>query len=142
MFVFFASDNGGARANASNNGPLRDFKANVYERGIGVPVLLRWPAKLPQDRTIADPVICMDLRPTAVAAVLVGCERRPDGRSEWLLETGEQSGQGGTVRLGRSKMRREFAAGLQRWRQSGCPECRERGCLLGAGRSHQIAYVH
>jgi arylsulfatase A-like enzyme len=92
--VFFLSDNGGARANSSNNGPLRDFKASVYEGGIRVPFLLSWPAKLPQGKTVNEPVICMDMLPTAVAAAgaALPANREYHGRNLLPLAAGKHKG--------------------------------------------------
>jgi len=67
--IFFLSDNGGARANSSNNGPLRDFKQSVYEGGHRVPFLLSWPARIPKNKVNNELVICMDMLATIAAAV-------------------------------------------------------------------------
>jgi arylsulfatase A-like enzyme len=66
--VVFFSDNGGARNNASSNGPLRDYKHSVYEGGIRVPFLVSWPGRLGENTVSHDPVVCMDVFPTAAAA--------------------------------------------------------------------------
>ena len=76
LLVFF-SDNGGARANSSSNGALRDFKLSVYEGGIRVPFMLSWPGRLPQDTVSREPVICLDVLPTVCAVAGVPL---PDGR--------------------------------------------------------------
>jgi arylsulfatase A-like enzyme len=69
MLIFFLSDNGGpTTVNGSRNTPLRGNKGQVYEGGLRVPFLVRWPARLPQGKTYDDPVICLDILPTAVAA--------------------------------------------------------------------------
>ena len=46
--VIFLSDNGGARGTSAQNGALRDYKHSVYEGGIRVPFLLRWPRSNPR----------------------------------------------------------------------------------------------
>ena len=66
--VLFFSDNGGARNNASNNGPLRGHKHSVYEGGVRVPFLVRWPARIPAGVTSDEPVISIDAFATILAA--------------------------------------------------------------------------
>ncbi|MHC4726340.1 MAG: sulfatase [Planctomycetota bacterium] len=70
--IIFFSDNGGARKNFANNGALRDFKQSVYEGGIRVPFIVRWPGKLPKGTVCDEPVISLDALPTICAAVGVG----------------------------------------------------------------------
>ena len=67
--IFFFSDNGGAKKNFSNNGILRDYKHSVYEGGIRVPFIVRWPAKLPKAAVCDEPVISLDILPTILSAV-------------------------------------------------------------------------
>ena len=65
--VAFLSDNGGPEhANASDNGPLRGQKGDVYEGGIHVPFVMRMPGKLPAGKVFADPVISIDITRTAL----------------------------------------------------------------------------
>lgn len=67
--VVFISDNGGAtRELTSSNAPLRGEKGQMYEGGIRVPFILRWPARLPAGKVVDIPVISMDLTATALAA--------------------------------------------------------------------------
>ena len=66
--VLFFSDNGGAGNNASNNGPLRDHKHSVYEGGIRVPFLVRWPARIKAGAVSHEPVISIDAFATILAA--------------------------------------------------------------------------
>lgn len=71
--VFFFSDNGGpsmagTTINGSNNLPLRGSKRTTLEGGIHVPFVVRWPAKLPANTTYEQPVIQLDVLPTALAA--------------------------------------------------------------------------
>ena len=64
--VVFSSDNGGERY--SRNAPLFHHKATVWEGGIRVPCLMRWPAKLPKGKTTSQMAITMDLHATFLAA--------------------------------------------------------------------------
>jgi arylsulfatase A-like enzyme len=65
--VAFTSDNGGAHR-LSENGPFRRGKGSLYEGGIRVPLLLRWPARLEAGRVYREVVSGMDLFPTFLAA--------------------------------------------------------------------------
>ena len=64
--VVFSSDNGGERY--SRNAPLFHHKATVWEGGIRVPCLMRWPAKLPKGKVTTQMAITMDLHATFAAA--------------------------------------------------------------------------
>jgi arylsulfatase A-like enzyme len=67
--VIFTNDNGGERL--SDNGPFFHHKATVWEGGIRVPCIVRWPGKLPAGKISAQPGIMMDLTTTALAACRV-----------------------------------------------------------------------
>lgn len=66
--VIFFSDNGGARGTTANNGALRNFKHSVYEGGLRVPFLLRWPERIPAGTVSDEPVISIDVFSTVLAA--------------------------------------------------------------------------
>ncbi len=85
--VIFTSDNGaaareGSRATsniapgvaldtdtAGSNGPLRGWKWHLYEGGIRVPLLVRWPGHVPAGRVDADSVLhATDFFPTLLHA--------------------------------------------------------------------------
>ena len=66
--LFFINDNGGATKNASDNGLLRDRKGTLFEGGIRVPFMIRWPGRLNAGQVYDHPVICIDILATAVAA--------------------------------------------------------------------------
>lgn len=79
--VFFLTDNGGPTpVNTSRNGPLRGYKAQVWDGGIRVPFVLQWPAKVPKGKVYRNPVIALDILPTAVAAA----GGKPD--ASWKLD--------------------------------------------------------
>jgi arylsulfatase A-like enzyme len=64
--VIFTSDNGGERF--SYNWPFRGEKFDVYEGGVRVPAIVRWPG-VTRVRTVSDqPVITMDWTATMIAA--------------------------------------------------------------------------
>jgi arylsulfatase A-like enzyme len=67
--VVFISDNGGpADSNASINAPLNGQKGILLEGGIRVPFIMKWPGKIPEGKTINDPVISLDFAPTFIEA--------------------------------------------------------------------------
>ena len=63
--LIFMSDNGGTYG--GNNGPLKGKKATIWEGGVRVPFIIRYPEKLPQG-TVVD-VACWspDIFPTILA---------------------------------------------------------------------------
>lgn len=65
--VIFTSDNGGF-AGVSDNRPLRAAKGHLYEGGIRVPLIARWPGKIDEATTCDTPVISMDFYPTLLEA--------------------------------------------------------------------------
>jgi len=67
--IFFLSDNGGpTRSNTSRNDPLSGYKGQVLEGGIRVPFLAQWRGAIPEGKVYEQPVIALDILPTAVAA--------------------------------------------------------------------------
>jgi arylsulfatase A-like enzyme len=66
--IFFVSDNGGPPVNGSSNGPLRGHKAQTWDGGIRVPLMIQWTGHLPAGKVYDEPVIQLDFLPTALAA--------------------------------------------------------------------------
>ncbi|MFO0891664.1 MAG: sulfatase [Isosphaeraceae bacterium] len=71
--LVFLSDNGGptmlgTSVNGSRNAPLRGSKRTTLEGGIRVPFVLNWRGKLPAGAVYDQPVIQLDILPTALAA--------------------------------------------------------------------------
>lgn len=78
--VIFTSDNGPFAANVK---PLREEKGHLYEGGIRVPMMVRWPDHVkPSTRTTA-PVITMDIHATILDVVNLKADpsNTPDGVS-------------------------------------------------------------
>jgi arylsulfatase A len=85
-FVIFTSDNGpegdGVKSpGRGSTGGLRGRKRAVYEGGIRVPGLVRWPGKIPAGETRDVPVIGSDIFVTAatIAGAKVPADRVIDG---------------------------------------------------------------
>ena len=54
--------------NGSSNGPLRGQKGDTWEGGIRVPFFVQWKGQLPAGKVYEQPVISLDILPTAIAA--------------------------------------------------------------------------
>lgn len=77
--VFVISDNGGASADAEMGG-LRGRKWYVWEGGIRVTWMAQWKGRIPAGQVSREPVIQLDVLPTALAAA--GVTAKP----EWQLD--------------------------------------------------------
>jgi arylsulfatase A-like enzyme len=70
--VVFTSDNGGLHAPegqdgpATHNTPFRAGKGFVYEGGLRVPLIVRWPKRIAAGKVVETPVVSMDWLPTFV----------------------------------------------------------------------------
>jgi len=73
--VIFTSDNGG-ETNVTSNAPLRAGKSSLYEGGIRVPLIIRWPHTVPPGSTCHTPTSNVDFYPTLLACANV----KPDPR--------------------------------------------------------------
>jgi arylsulfatase A-like enzyme len=72
--VIFTSDNGGVggyrregltrAGDITDNAPLRSGKGSLYEGGIRVPWMARWPGKIAAGMTTGVPIISVDIFPT------------------------------------------------------------------------------
>lgn len=83
--VVFFSDNGGPVNLGATNTPLRGAKASVYEGGIRVPAVMRWPGKLKAGAKSTQVMAAWDVFPTVAAAAGVKpAGKLPlDGMSCW-----------------------------------------------------------
>jgi arylsulfatase A-like enzyme len=85
--VFFTSDNGPHREGGNNpdffdsNGPLRGIKRDLYEGGIRVPMLARWPGHTRAGRVCREPWAFWDFLPTACELAGVAPPKGIDGIS-------------------------------------------------------------
>ena len=71
--VWFLSDNGGPTAElTSSNAPLRGGKGQLYEGGVRVPFLLKWPGVVAAETVDRRAVISLDIYSTSAAAA--GCD--------------------------------------------------------------------
>ena len=70
--VFFTSDNGTEKKKSfgdlfRSGGSFRDYKGSVYEGGLRVPMLVRWPGVVPANRVNSIPWWFADVFPTFLA---------------------------------------------------------------------------
>ncbi len=65
------STRGGKREVATSNRPLRAGKGHLYEDGLRIPLLVRWPGHAPAGSEIAAPVSSLDLFPTFLEMTLL-----------------------------------------------------------------------
>lgn len=90
--VIFSSDNGGlsTRYNLTSNLPLRVGKGWLYEGGVRVPTIIKWPGVVEPGSVSEAPIISMDYYPTMLEAT--GLPLRPedhvDGLGLYSLITG------------------------------------------------------
>ncbi len=118
--VFFASDNGGTFEFKpfETMGPLRAKKGSIYEGGIRVPMIVRWPGKIKAGAASNHPWSFCDVLPTladlagtrgvprnvdgvSVAPTLLGKTQDPERPLYW--ESFEGGGFHQAVRMGRWK---------------------------------------
>jgi arylsulfatase A-like enzyme len=79
--VVFTSDNGGQADAGANNGPLRDGKQSVYEGGLKVPAIVRWPGHVAPGTTTEFRAMSMDILPTLLASADLPPAKSIDGVS-------------------------------------------------------------
>ena len=78
--VVFTSDNGGYGGVADNR-PLRADKGHLYEGGIRIPLIVRWPGVIEAGKTCAVPVISTDWFPTLLEVGGAKAPELTDGES-------------------------------------------------------------
>ncbi len=117
--VFFTSDNGPHQEGGhdpkffKSGGPLRGIKRDLYEGGIRVPSMVRWPGKVQAGRTSDEPWAFWDFLPTAAelagAPIPAGIDGismapailgKPQNKHEYLYWEFHERGFSQAVRLG------------------------------------------
>ena len=125
--VIFSSDNGGVGGyarenirqenNVTDNAPLRGGKGMLYEGGIRVPYIVRWPGKVSKGTQCEQPIISVDLYPTLleIAGAQAPTNHILDGESYLKLLTS-----GGKATMQRAAIYWHFpgylGAGQNAWR--------------------------
>jgi arylsulfatase A-like enzyme len=85
--VFFSSDNGTHKEGGGNpaffqsSGPFRGIKRDLYEGGIRVPLIVRWPGRVPAGRVVDQPWAFWDFLPTAAQIAGIQPPKNIDGTS-------------------------------------------------------------
>lgn len=97
--ILFSSDNGPHREGGYDpeffdcNGPLRGIKRDLYEGGIRVPTIARWPGRIKPGTTSVEPLAFWDVLPTLAEIAGVKVPATIDGISFLPTLLGkEQSG--------------------------------------------------
>lgn len=96
--VVFTSDHGGLSNSgsgglklATTNLPLRAGKGHLYEGGIRVPLMLRWPGRIKPGSDSENVVLLMDLMPTLLDLAVDGSLKGADGKSFEAVLNGQES---------------------------------------------------
>ena len=78
--VIFTSDNGpwlSYGTHSGTAGPLREGKGAVWEGGVRVPFIARWPGKIPAGVVSREPMMTIDLLPTLAGVIGAKLPSRP-----------------------------------------------------------------
>ena len=92
--VIFTSDNGGLHVpegphpKITHNTPYRAGKGFVYQGGLRIPLIVRWPGHVPAGKVVDDPVLNTDWVPTLLELVGQPVPAGLDGVSIAALLTG------------------------------------------------------
>ncbi|WP_373650387.1 sulfatase [Schlesneria sp. DSM 10557] len=83
--VIFTSDNGGVLGHGAVNGPWRSEKQHMYEGGLRVPAMVRWPGRIAAGSRTDRIALTMDIFPTVLDAA--GVEAVPVAEGISFLPT-------------------------------------------------------
>jgi len=92
--VFLLSDNGAPGSSPlPTNGPFLGFKGQVWQGGVRVPMVVWGPGIVPRETVFRNPVISMDIMPTALSAagVALPAGYAVDGRNLLPALNGKQA---------------------------------------------------
>ncbi len=101
--VIFTSDNGGLHVPelhpdpVTHNGPFRAGKGYLYEGGLRIPLIVRWPKEIAPNQRLDAPVSLMDIMPSLLESAGIEVARSVgpvDGVSQlttWKSKTNEQT---------------------------------------------------
>jgi len=95
--VIFTSDNGGLatlegpHTPATSNAPLREGKGFLYEGGIRVPLVIRWPAGIKPGQTTEQVASSVDLLPTLAELCGIKISHAVDGISLAAVLKGDRA---------------------------------------------------
>jgi arylsulfatase A len=91
--VIFTSDNGPWLSygnHGGSSGGLREGKGTVWEGGVRVPFVARWPGKIPAGSVCREPAMTIDVLPTVAGAIGAKAPALPiDGKDIGPLLRGE-----------------------------------------------------
>jgi arylsulfatase A-like enzyme len=111
--VLFLSDNGGS--GNGGNAPLKGQKSTMWEGGLRVPFIARWPSQLPAGKTTDEFLTGLELFPTIVAAA--GAEPPRDVKLDGFSMLGILRGERSSPRREMFWQRRgDKAARVGRWK--------------------------
>ncbi len=79
--VVYLTDNGGSNCNYGNNAPLRGTKYTMWEGGIRVPMIMRWPGVTEPGSTSNALVSSLDLAATFISAAGLTPPAELDGQN-------------------------------------------------------------
>lgn len=91
--VIFSSDNGPESGQGGSTGGLRGRKRSLFEGGVCVPFIVRWPGHTPAGKVDKSTVVAaVDLLPTlcAAAEVPLPTDYKPDGENMLPAFTGKE----------------------------------------------------
>ncbi len=90
--VIFTSDNGPWLSygnHGGTKGPLREGKGSVWEGGVRVPCIARWPGHIPAGAVQSEPCMTIDVFPTLAKLLGADLPKLPiDGKDAWPLFVG------------------------------------------------------